>query len=74
MIASSTEVKNYIRHPATVDVLNALLKTSLKPNAENYTYNEGDTIVVVTVKNLTRGQEMKVGTGDLDIFVVRVHH
>ncbi len=74
IIASSTEVKNYIRHTATVDVLNILLKTSLKPSAENYAYKEGDTIVVITVKNVIRGQEMTVKPEDLDIFVVRVHH
>jgi hypothetical protein len=74
MIASSTEVRNYIRHPATVDVLNALLKTNLRPSAENYAYNESDTIVVITVKNVVRGQEMNVKPEDLDMFVVRVHH
>jgi hypothetical protein len=74
MIASSAEVRNYIRHASTVDMLNALLKTSLKPSAENYVYNDGDTIVVITVKNIVRGQEMNVKPEDLDIFVVRVHH
>jgi hypothetical protein len=74
LASSAREVRHYVRHPATVEVLSSVTGIDMKPVAENYAYSEGDTLVVVTVRNLARGQEMKVRPEDLDVFLVKVIH
>jgi hypothetical protein len=64
-------VINYIRHPATINLLNSH-GLNLKPSSELYTYKEGDLLFIVTVKTPVRGQEMSVSFSDLDCFLVFV--
>jgi hypothetical protein len=64
-------VVNYIRHPATVNLLNQH-GLNLQPSSGLYKYESGDLLFIVTVKTPQRGQEMQVTFNDLDCFVVFV--
>jgi hypothetical protein len=64
-------VVNYIRHPATVNLLNQH-GLNLQPSSGLYKYESGDLLFIVTVKTPQRGQEMQVGLSDLDCFIVFV--
>ncbi|PNV79019.1 MAG: hypothetical protein C0179_08080 [Fervidicoccus sp.] len=69
----NAEIANYIRHEATVKLLNQLLNLSLEPSSGLYQWREGDRIVVITLKKPIRGQEVsEVKPEDLDIFHVYV--
>jgi len=65
------EVINYIRHPATVSLLNTH-GLNLVPSSGLYTYRNGDVLFIVTVKAPVRGTEMQVSLSDLDCFIVFV--
>jgi hypothetical protein len=65
------EVINYIRHPATVSLLNAH-GLDLVPSSGLYSYRAGDVLFIVTVKAPIRGTEMQVSLSDLDCFIVFV--
>jgi hypothetical protein len=70
-IEKGVPVVSYIRHPATVSLLNQH-GLNVKPSSELYKYESGDLLFVVTVKTPQRGQEMQVGLSDLDCFIVFV--
>jgi hypothetical protein len=65
------EVVNYIRHPATVSLLNTH-GLNLVPSSGLYSYRAGDVLFIVTVKTPVRGQEVEVKFEDLDCFIVFV--
>ena len=71
-LITAGRVANYIRHPATVQVLNRLFGVNLTPSSELYTYRPGDIllIVVVTQRSLQRGQEVQVAVEDLEFYLV----
>jgi Domain of unknown function (DUF1874). len=61
----------YIRHEATVKVINDFFSLSLTPSNAIYKYDEGDVLIVVTLKALQRGKEVQVNSvEDLDFYVV----
>jgi len=68
------EVVHFIRHPATIQALRvAGVPLQEQPNAGLYTYSHGDIIVVVTLRNPPRGQEVQqVSPQDLETWVVGV--
>jgi len=66
----NNDIVNYIRHPATVQLLNSILGLQLQPRPELYVYAPGDKIIVVTLKKPVRGQEVDVRPDDLDLFFV----
>jgi len=65
---------HYIRHVATIQALrSAGIPLSEAPNAGLYTYQPGDIIVVVSLKNPVRGQEvLQVSPQDLEAWIVAV--
>jgi len=66
-----TEIRCYIRHRATVDLLNRLLGLNMEPNQGLYNYRPGDILAVVTLKKPIRGAEITdVKPDDLDIALV----
>ena len=67
------EVKSFIRHTATANLLKKLLNIELQVSNELYRYVEGDLIYVVTLKELKRGVETtELGVDDLIIHYVVV--
>jgi len=65
-------VEHYIRHNATIQALRSLgIPLSETPNAGLYSYSPGDVIVVVTLRNPARGQEVsQIAPQDLESWIV----
>jgi hypothetical protein len=65
---------HYIRHPATIAALRAAgVPLQEQPNAGLYAYQPSDVIVVVTLRNPPRGQEVvQVFPQDLEAWIVAV--
>ena len=74
MARQGYEIVHFIRHPATVQLLRGLgAPIPETPNAGLYQWQEGDVVVVVTLRQPQRGQEAaQVGPGDLEAWEVRV--
>jgi hypothetical protein len=68
------QLVHYIRHAATIATLRALgIPLSEQPNSGLYVYQPNDVIVVVTLRNPTRGQEQNVvRPEDLEAYIVTV--
>jgi len=68
------EVVHYVRHPATIAALRAAgVPLQEQPNSGLYTYSHGDIIVVVTLRNPPRGQEVQqVSPQDLETWLILV--
>jgi hypothetical protein len=69
------EVANYIRHPATVELLSKALNRKLEPSAGLYKFDEerDKAIYVISLKAPQRGAEVAaVKPEDLDIVRARV--
>ena len=69
-------VECYIRHPATVELLNKLFERNnvsikLEPSQGLYQWMEGDLLYVITLKQPQRGVE-KTEVSDTDIEIWRV--
>ena len=64
------EIKNFVRHESTVQILNQELGLSLKPSSELYSYQEGDIMIVVGLKKPVRGQEIQVSRDDIELAIV----
>jgi len=71
-VAEGYVVEHYIRHSATIQALRSLgIPLSETPNAGLYSYSPGDVIVVVTLRNPLRGQEVQqVSPQDLESWIV----
>jgi len=64
---------HYIRHPATIAALRQIGVPLSEPNSGLYSYQPGDVVVVVSLKNPVRGQEQShVTPQDLESWVVAV--
>ena len=73
LIQYDDNVECYIRHNATVDIINKLLELNLKPSSDLYKYRDGDVLIIVSLKKPVRGQEVQdVTLDDLDIRMVEV--
>jgi len=72
--AEGFQLIHYIRHTATIQALrSAGVPLSEQPNAGLYTYDAGDILVVVTLRNPSRGQEVQqVNISDLEAWIVAV--
>ncbi len=68
------ELIHYIRHAGTIAALRAAgAPLSETPNSGLYSYREGDILVVVTLRNPPRGQEVsQVSPQDLEAWIVTV--
>jgi hypothetical protein len=71
-IVQNARVESYIRHNATVQVLNELLQVQITPNNGIYSYNN-ERIIVVALGAPQRGQEVNVRLQDLVIYEVVIH-
>ncbi len=70
--AVSKGAESYIRHPATVKVLNNL-GINIQPSKGIWKYKQGDLIYVITLKKPVRGEEVEdITIEDLDVFRVKV--
>ena len=64
---------NYIRHPATVKLINKLLGLQLQPTSDLYQYREGDVLYIFTLKKPIRGTEISNLTeNDIVIYQVEI--
>jgi len=64
----ASKIESYIRHEATVKLVNELFKIDLKSSSGLYTYQRDDKLIIVTLKKPIRGVEVEtVKPEDLDI-------
>jgi len=63
-IAKDREIENYIRHEGTTKLLSSLISREIKPFAGLYSYQQGDQLLIVTLKKPVRGQETSEVTID----------
>jgi hypothetical protein len=69
----NAEIISYIRHEATVNLLNQVLGLSLRPESGLYQWREGDELIIITLKKPIRGQEAtEVKIEDLEFFYVYI--
>ena len=67
------QLEHYIRHESTIQVLRIIgIPLAEGPNAGIYQYRHGDILVVATLRNPVRGQEVQVRPEDLEVWVVTV--
>ena len=63
----------FIRHPATVSLINQKLGTQLQPNPGLYKHDPRDIIYIVSLKSPERGKEVTaISQSDVDIWKVEV--
>ncbi len=68
-IVEAREIKCYIRHPATVQLLQEIFEIELTPSAEAYKYNPDDIVYIVTLKTPQRGKEAtEVSLEDVEFY------
>ena len=73
LVQLCSELQNFVRHEATVKLLSSLLSVNLTQSAALYRYQDGDKLVVVSLKAPVRGQEVaSLSVSDLEIYVVDV--
>jgi len=74
MVRQGYAVEHYIRHPATIAALRGLgAPIDERPSSGLYQWQEGDVVVVVTLRQPQRGQEAaQVRPEDLEAWEVRV--
>ena len=64
---------SYIRHPATIELLNKLFNLDLQVSNELYKYQKEDVLYVITLKKPVRGAEVENLTeNDVLIYQVEV--
>ena len=64
---------HFIRHQATVPLLSKYLPLNLNTNPGLYRYEAGDVLLIVTLKNPQRGQELSAITeNDVELFLVNI--
>jgi hypothetical protein len=64
-------ITHYIRHAGTIAALKALgIPLDDKPNADLYRYRDGDILVIVSLRNPPRGQDVaQVSPEDLEAWI-----
>ena len=73
LVQLCSELQNFVRHEATARLLSSLLSVNLTPSAGLYRYQDGDRLIVVSLKAPARGQEVaSLSVSDLEIYVVDV--
>jgi len=73
LLRKADEVVNFIRHPATLKIIQEKLGISLSPSSQLYKYRHGDLLVIVTLKKPVRGVEaMNITESDILLYLVRV--
>jgi hypothetical protein len=71
--STGSEIISYIRHEATLRLINELFGLNLSPNPGLYEWREGDEIIVITLRKPVRGQEVQqIDVNDLEFFYVYV--
>jgi len=65
-------ILNFIRHPATLELLNNLLSLKLQPNSGEYTVNEGDLLVMVSLSQRNQTSNADVNVNNFNQLVIRV--
>ena len=73
-MAEGFQLVHYIRHPATIAALRATgVPLSEQPNSGLYVYQPNDIMIVVALRNPTRGQEQtQVSPQELEAWIVAV--
>ena len=71
-IAKNAVIVNYIRHPSTVNIVAQALGRQLEPNSGIYSYSQGDIVVIVTLAQPQRGQEIQAQPEDLILYQLTV--
>jgi len=73
-VAEGWQMVHYIRHSATVETLRAIgIPLNPQPNSGLYQYQYGDVLIVITLRNPPRGQEVQqLDINDLESWIVMV--
>ena len=72
-IAKDREIENYIRHEGTTKLLSSLIDREIKPFAGLYSYQQGDQLLIITLKKPIRGQETtEVNVDDIDAIYCKI--
>jgi len=71
-LARFANIVHYIRHSSTVAALRTVLPSLPDANSGIYRYEEGDRIIVITLRVPQRGQEVAVRLEDLDMWLIEV--
>jgi hypothetical protein len=66
------QVIHYIRHQSTLNVLSRIVHISPQPNSGLYAFQEGDRLIVISLRAPVRGAEQTVDINDLESWVVDV--
>ena len=69
-IASEAEVINYIRHPATVQLLQKLLPNMKQASSPEYKINPSDIIVMVSLSQRAPASGAEVNVNSFDQLVI----
>lgn len=71
--STNSEIISYIRHEATTKLINKLFNLDLQPSSGLYQWQEGDEVIVITLKRPQRGQEaQQIDVNDLEFFYVYI--
>lgn len=62
-------ILNYVRHESTARLISSLVGIELRPSGGLYKHDGGDAMIIATLKNPVRGQEVEVKERDLEIYV-----
>jgi hypothetical protein len=66
-------ISNFIRHPATVQLLTQKLGIPLQPNSGLYSYMPNDIIFIITLNAPQRGQDvLQINESDISIYKVQI--
>jgi len=73
-LSEGYRLTHYIRHPGTIAALRSLgIPLDERPNAELYKHQEGDVMVIVSLRMPPRGQDVaEVNPNDLEAWLVHV--
>ncbi len=71
--STNSDILNYIRHEATLRLINSLLGLNLSINPGLYQWQPGDELIIVSLRKPIRGQDaVEVTIDDLDMFYAYV--
>lgn len=65
-------ILNFIRHPATLELLNKLLGLQLQPNSGEYVVNEGDLLIMVSLSQRNQTSNADVNVTNFNQLVIRL--
>ena len=70
----NVECKCFVRHQSTIDIINKEFDLMLEPSSDVYNYEDGDKLIIVTLRNVQRGREVQINDiNDLEFYCVTIN-